>query len=103
VNPLDWLPAVLLGWPAILTALVLCVAGIVRARAKWLVAAAVLITPISLYLAATPRLQWIALLIPLLLVGASIALHRSQQWLTWALFIPFVGVFGWLAVIVTSQ
>ena len=96
-------PVVLFGWPAIIISLVLCVTGLVRAKPKWLVVAAVFITPVSLYLAATPRFRWIAMLFPVLLFGASFAIRRSLPRLAWALFIPFVGFFGWLAVIVMSE
>ena len=96
-------PVVLIGWPAIMIALALCVTGIVRAKPRWLIVAAVLITPISLYLAAMPRIRWIALVFPLLFVGASVAVRRSRQWLAWTLLVPLVGFFAWLAVVVMSD
>ena len=103
MNLLELSPVVLFGWPAILIALVLCVTGIVRAKPKWVVVAAVVIIPISLYLAATPRFRWVALVFPMLLIGASIAVGRSHQWLAWTLFFPVAGFFGWLSVIVMSE
>lgn len=96
-------PVVLFGWPAIIASLVLCATGIVRVKPKWLVIAAIFITPISLYLAATPRFTWVVLVLPVLFVGAGIAVRRSRFWLAWSLFVPFVGFFGWLAVIVMSE
>ena len=96
-------PVILLGWPAILIALILSVTGLVGTRPKWLFAAAIVIIPFSLYLAGTPRFRWFALVFPLLLIGASIAVRRSHHWLAWTLFIPFAGFFGWLAVIVMSE
>ena len=103
MNLLELSPVVLFGWPAILIALVLCVTGIVRAKPKWVVVAAVVIIPISLYLAATPRFRWVALVFPMLLIGASIAVGRSHQWLAWTLFFPVAGFFRWLSVIVMSE
>ena len=94
---------ILLGWPAILVSLALSVIGIVRRRSKWLVVAAIIVVPFSLYLFGTPRFTWIALVFPVLLFGASIAIRRSLPWLAWSLFVPFVGFFGWLAVIVMSE
>jgi hypothetical protein len=94
---------ILLGWPAILVSIALSVAGIVRNRPAWLVVAAIIVVPISLYLFGTPRISWIALAFPVLLFGASMAIRRSLPWLAWLLLVPFVGFFGWLAVIVYSE
>ncbi len=94
---------ILLGWPAILVSLALSVLGIVRGRPAWLVVAAIVVVPISLYLAGTPRFRWIALVFPVLLFGARIAIRRSHLWLAWTLIVPFTGFFGWLAVIVMSE
>ena len=91
------------GWPAVLIALALAVMGIVRNRPKWLIVAAIVVVPLSLYLVGTPRFRWIALVIPVLLVGASIAVRRSHNWLAWTLLVPFVGFFSWLAVMVMSE
>ena len=103
MNVLEMSPLVLFGWPAILIALVLCVTGIVRAKPRWLVVAAVAIIPISLYLAATPRFRWFALVLPILPIGASVAVGRSHQWLAWTLFVPVAGFFAWLSVVVMSE
>ena len=100
---LELMPMILFGWPAILVALVLCVAGIVRAKPRWLVVAGVVLIPISLYLAATPRFGQFAFALPTLLFAASIAVGRYHQWLAWTLFVPVAGFFGWLSVIVMSE
>jgi hypothetical protein len=100
---LDNWPAILLGWPAILLALGLAVSGIVRNKARWPVIGAVLVLPISLYLAGSPRFGWLALSIPLSLAGTSIAIYLRHTKLAWLLLVPFVGTFGWLAVIVMSE
>ena len=94
---------ILLGWPAILVSIVLSVTGIVRRRSGWLIVSVITVLPITLYLFGTPRFRWIAPLLPLLLIGVGISIRRSLHWLAWSLFIPFVGFFGWLAVIVISE
>ena len=94
---------ILLGWPAILVSLALSVTGIVRRRPAWLVFAAIIVVPVSLYLLGTPRFRWIGPVLPVLLFGASIAIRRSLPWLAWYFLVPFVGFFGWLAVIVISE
>ncbi len=94
---------ILLGWPAILVSLALSVIGIVRRRSAWLVVAAIVVVPFSLYLAGSPRFSWLGLIIPLLLSGASIAIYYDHTRVAWSLLAPFVGVSGWLAIGVMSQ
>ena len=94
---------ILLGWPAILVSVVLAVIGIVRKRPGWLVGSAIVVVPFALYLFATPRFRWVALVFPVLLFAASIAIRRSLPWLAWSLLVPFVGFFGWLASIVMTE
>ena len=73
MNILQLWPAILFGWPAILAAFALSVAGVMRRRYKWLAIATILAVPFSFYLAGTPRFGWLGLTIPVLLGGASIA------------------------------
>jgi hypothetical protein len=93
----------LFGWPAILVAIALPVVGIVRKKPAWLVAGAVIIFPISLYLAAMPRFRWFALIFPVMLYASSVAVRHSRYWLAWSLLIPVVAFFTWLAVAVLNQ
>ena len=100
---MELLLVLIFGWPAVLLALVLSAAGILRRKPKWLAVGSVIVIPFFAYLAATPRFRWIALASPLLLLGASIAVHRSRFGLAWALFVPFAGIVAWLAVVVLSE
>ena len=71
----NWWPALVFGWPAILLAVVLSVMGILRRKPVWLAVAATVVIPFSFYLAGSPRFRWIGLAIPLnrvLLVSAGI-------------------------------
>jgi hypothetical protein len=99
---LYWWP-MLLGWPAILAALVLSVAGILRHKPAWLFVSAIMVLPITLYLAANPLPGWPVLIVPLALAGAGIAIRRRYTRAAWFLLGPFVGISGWLAVAVMSQ
>lgn len=96
---LNYWPA-LLGWPAILLSLGLAATAIARGRPARLYVAALLITPMSLYVAGAPRIGPGALLLPLLLVGAGVAVRRSCRILAWSLLLPVIGFYGWLAIIV---
>ena len=90
---------VLLGWPAIIAAVLLGAAGIRYSRGSWLVIAAILVTPVSLYLAGTPRFAGLALLAPGLLAGAALAVRGSRVGLAWGLLAAVAGFFVWLAAI----
>lgn len=99
---LNWWPA-LLGWPALLVALTLSGFGMFRKRPWYLYAAAILILPVSLYLAATPRFAFVALLAPLVLLLAGLAIKRNKINLAIVMVLPVVLFFGWLALIVLQQ
>lgn len=98
----QWWP-ILLGWPALLAALGLAAAGIIRCKPGWLFASALLVLPLSLYLAANPMPGWPALLIPLAPAGAGIAIRGGHVTAAWSLLAPLVAVVGWLAVAVMTQ
>ena len=93
----------ILFWTGILVSLALSVMGLVRRRPAWLVVATVVAVPFALYLAAFTLLGWLGLIVPLLLVGASIAIYYQRTGAAWFLLAPFFGVSGWLAIAVMSQ
>ena len=99
---LNWWPA-LLGWPALLVALALSGFGMFHKRPRYLYTAAILILPISLYLAATPRFAFTALLAPLVVLLAGLAIKRNQINLAIVMVLPVVFFFGWLSLIVLQQ
>jgi hypothetical protein len=103
MNILQAWPAIVFGWPAILASIALSVMGIVRGRPKWLFAAAIIALPFSLYLAGSPAFRWFGLVFPFLLMGAGISIRRHHTKVAWFLLAPFVGVSGWLAILVMSQ
>lgn len=102
-NLLEAWPAILFGWPAILTALALSVTGIVRTKPVLPLVALILVGPISLYITGSPRFWWLGISIPLLLSGASIAIHYQRNTLAWCLLGFVLGIFGWLAIAVSGQ
>ncbi len=97
-NILEMWPAILFGWPAILAALGLAVTGILHSKPGRPLVGAILVLPISLYLAGSPRFGWLGVSVPLLLSGASIAIYFQHSSVAWLLLVPFVGTFGWLAI-----
>lgn len=99
---IPWWPALVFGWPGPILAVTFCVVGIVRAKVAWLIAAAVVITPLSLYLGMNPRVQWgIALpLFPLIAAGAT---SRGSKTIAWLSLLLLTGMILWLASIVFGE
>ncbi len=92
---MEWWP-VFLGWPALLAALALGGFGTFNNRPWNLYVAALLISPFSLYLAATPRLSIFGLLPSLAFIGAGLALRWQKPNLAWALIFAVIAFFTWL-------
>jgi len=93
----------LLGWPTLLVALALSGFGTFRNRPWNLYTAAILILPVSLYLATTPRFAFVALLAPLALLLAGLAIKRNKINLAIVMVLPVVLFFSWLALIVLQE
>jgi len=96
-----WL--VLLGWPVLVVALALSGFGTFHKRPWYLYIAAILILPVSLYLAATPRFAFVALLAPLAVLLAGLAIKRNKINMAIVMILPVVLFFSWLALIVLQQ
>jgi len=79
---LPWWPALVFGWPGPILATILSVIGIVRARAAWLLGAAVALVPFSFYLRGNTWFRW-GILLPLLPLIAARALSRGSRRLAW--------------------
>ncbi len=102
-NYVNWWPALVFGWPAIVLAIVLSVVGITKKSAQVLVAAAIIAAPFSLYIGGTPRVGWLGFMIPVLLVGASVAVRYRRVEIAWLSLVPVVAVVGWVASFVLGQ
>ena len=90
----------LLFWPAIVVGLLASCFGILCRRPAWLVSAAVLVLPASLYLTATPRFQGVGLLPLVFLVLAAYAVRRQIIWVGGLLVTGTVLFLSWVASIV---
>lgn len=71
--------AMLLGWPAILTATGLAAAVIMRDKARLPLASVALVLPVSLYLAGSPRFNWLGPLGPVLFTLSALALKKAAE------------------------
>ncbi len=100
---LTWWPAYVFGWPAILLAIVLSALGVIKKSPAVLAASAVIATPFSIFLGGNPRFGWLGFMIPVLLLGASVAVRYRRVEVAWLLLVPVMVVVGWVASLVIGQ
>lgn len=93
----------LLFWPFMIASLILAILAICIKKPVLLVISSVLIIPLSLYLAATPRFEFWGLVFPLFYVGAAVSLAKSIRWLSILLITPNFILIGWLGFAVMTQ
>jgi hypothetical protein len=94
-----WWPALVFGWPGPILAVIFCVVGIVRAKVAWLIAAALVLLPFSLYLGLNPRAQW-GVALPVLPLVAAVAISRGSKPMAWLSLLLLTGTILWLASVV---
>lgn len=97
-----WWPALVFGWPGPILAVIFGVIGIVRAKVAWLIAAAVVLMPFSLYLGLNPRVPW-GFALPVLPLIAARAISRGSKPIAWLSLLLLTGVILWLASIVFGE
>ncbi|MGG1676052.1 hypothetical protein ACIFOT_09935 [Neobacillus sp. NRS-1170] len=90
-------------WPFTIISLILAIFAIMLNKRKILYISSILILPMSLYLAATPRFEVWGLIFPLLYVGAGISLKKKTRWPALLLVVPNYLFFVWLGYIVINQ
>lgn len=88
----------LLFWPFMIASLVLSILSIRLKKPNLLFVSAILIIPLSLYLAATPLFKVWALIFPFFYIGAALFLVKKYIWLSILLIIPNFILIGWLGI-----
>jgi hypothetical protein len=86
---LNFLLILLVGWPAIVTTLILAVLGLVRNNYRFLLGAAILAFPFSWYLSGFPFIRSLWFLLPLFLFGSSFLMSRGREMLAWLTAVPY--------------
>ena len=94
---------VLLFWPAVVLSVLVAGLGLLRRSASPLIVAAILVSPASLYLAATPRFRYIGLLPIAAYLLAVAATRRGYVRVGGLLVAATATFFGWLAFLVQSE
>ena len=94
---------VLLFWPLMLVSIIFSVVALSKKKPLLLVISCLLIIPLSLYLAATPRFKVWGLIFPLFYLGAALSLRKNITWLSVLLISPIIILIGWLGYVVINQ
>lgn len=68
----------LLFWPFIIASILFSFKALGLKKPIFLVISCLLITPLSLYLAATPRFEWWGLIFPFFYLGAAFSLRKTS-------------------------
>ena len=84
-------------------AIVLSALGVIKKSPAVLAASAVIATPFSIFLGGNPRFGWLGFMIPVLLLGASVAVRYRRVEVAWLLLVPVMVVLGWVASLVIGE
>ncbi|WP_071395113.1 hypothetical protein [Bacillus tuaregi] len=90
-------------WPFMIASIVFSFIALVSKKAIFLVISFILIIPLSLYLAATPRFEWWGLIFPFFYLGAALSLRKNIRWLSALLISPNILLIGWIGYAVINQ
>jgi hypothetical protein len=99
---LSWWP-ILLFWPAVALSILVAALGLAQKRVSRLLISAILVSPASLYLAATPRLRFLGLLPIAAYLAAAAAMRRGHTQIGWMLVAVTATFFIWLAFTVFTS
>jgi hypothetical protein len=97
-----WWPALVFGWPGPILAIIFAVNGLVRGKAAWLVAAAVVALPFSFYLVLNPGGQWGVLLPVLPLIGARAVSRGAKPTALVSVLLLAAVILGFAGVVITQ-
>jgi hypothetical protein len=91
------------GWPAIITSLLVSIAGLVLRKPWLLVVGGVMVIPFAWYLSGYPAIRTSAILLPVFQFISAWVLGREKKILAWVLLAPLAIVIVFLAIVVLSQ
>ena len=99
----DILVQIIFGWPFIILSLSLAVVGVLTKRPGLLIAGAVFYIPPAWALRGYPILRWAAILLPVLILSASLYVKREKLAFAWILLSVPILVSIFLALFVVAQ
>ena len=86
---LNFILIAIVGWPAIITSVILATIGLIRRDHRFLVGAAILAFPFSWYLSGFPNIRSLFFLLPLLPFSSGFALYRDHEMIAWLVAVPY--------------
>jgi hypothetical protein len=96
----DILVQIIFGWPAIITSILLSIAGIWLKRPALLVTAGIVCIPFAYYLSGY---RMPAVILPLFQFGSAFAITRHRKLIAWLLILPIIVIAFVLAYVVLTQ
>jgi hypothetical protein len=81
--------SVFVGWPGILTTVILSLVGLFKSNFRFLVAAAILAFPFSWFISGFPIVHSPAFLLPLFIFGSAFAMYHDHEMIAWLVAVPF--------------
>jgi hypothetical protein len=99
----ELLPQIIFGWPFMIAALLLSLAGTAMKDHRYLVAGALFFMPPSLYMSGFPNIRWLAYSFPFLILGAALLVRNDRPRFAWLLLLPPIAAVIWLAYLAMEQ
>lgn len=90
-------------WPLMILSIILSLIGVWMKKSKLLIVAAILIIPMSLYLAATPKFMIWGLIFPCLYIGSAYFIRIGNTRNAIMFILPVYFLIGWIGITVLSQ
>jgi hypothetical protein len=90
-------------WPLMIISILSSFVGLFFNNHRFLYASALLIIPMSLYLAATPRFMVWGLIFPFFYLGSAVFIMKNKRILALLFNLPNYIVIGWMGYTVLNQ
>lgn len=100
---LQGLAVLLIGWPGIITAIVLVGIGISTKKSWLIILGTFFALPISWYLGGMPKYKYIMFGLPIFFIGSALAVKFGKYKLAWVFTLPYIAIISWLAFTVLTQ
>ena len=97
----DFLVILLFGWPAVITSVLLSVAGLFLKKPLLLMAAGIICVPFTYYISGGFRSP--ALVLPLFQFGSAYLISSQKILAAWTMLLPLVMISAVLAYVVLTQ
>lgn len=96
----DILVQIVFGWPAIITSILLSIAGVWLKKPALLITAGIVCIPFTYYLSG---IRAPAVILPLFQFGSAYAIRRQKDQIAWLLIAPIIIIAALLAYAVLTQ